>query len=450
VSNPSSQSEGKDEEGVGRHVLVGEVDSAGDCSISTQLATLFKSTGQEGPSQFELKKLKRDLRATELKVELLNRELRATKEKAAEAQKKQQDRERDLRGVIRQFRELEKQHELMKTLTEGGKHQNLPPVVSKGSSSEEEADVSDIFRISDGGQLPTQWGSGDQGAAHRNLSETDDTNTFDLMASFDGSQLTSLSTMSSASAEARDEKTESANIQFEGGTGRYIKPQHEHDDALGKSAMMHRELSDAKKAAGKSRKKQEQREENLRDVIFQYKKLQSEHDSLTKRLQEPGGDRSDKHNQAESYEELKQERDAAREQMLIVEEELKAALGVAQSAKAKKMMRETHLREVIDQYKALEKEHSLVVEKVERLKKALRLRKRRSSDKGYQIQQEERDIEDFEVERVGEYRNQKFAEQSCVIPELKDEAQSWASQKSKSNRKGKGKGLFRLGLGHFN
>jgi hypothetical protein len=71
--------------------------------------------------------------------------------------------------------------------------------------------------------------------------------------------------------------------------------------------------------------------------------------------------------------------------------------------------------------------------KVEKLKKVLHLRKRRSSNKGNQIQQEKLAIEDFEVERVGEYCSQKLAEQSCVIPELQDDAQSWASQKSKLN-----------------
>jgi chromosome segregation ATPase len=396
-----------------------------------------KSTGGESKNGSEAKKLRKDLRAVELKVEMINMELRVAKAKAEEAQMKQEEGERHLRDVISRYKALEN--------NQAGKDKDLglQTSVSEQSSSEGGADnVSGIFRTRED-LLPVRWNSG-------NNEGNADGSTFDLIASFDGSQLTSFGgTVSVSSAEGRDEKIVCEKVQFEGATGRYLKLRHEHDAALGTIAMIKGELVDANQAAEQAQKKQERREEHLRDMIYQYKKLKSEYDALEKQIQETRGGDADDKNTKESYIQLLQERDAALAKIPVIENELEDAKKLSQSARKKQLVRDDHLRQVIAQYKTLQHEHSLVVDKVDKLKEALRSKKESSSSgrKKDHGQHEKRDTGGVEFRERRNQRLVKMLKNFQVRREGQDDAESKSSQKSKSNNKRKGR--FRLGLGNF-
>lgn len=65
---------------------------------------------------------------------------------------------------------------------------------------------------------------------------------------------------------------------------RYTALKNDHDSALGLMKTMERQLDESKKRTRLARKKQEVREGLLREVIFQYKRLQKEHDEVNARM----------------------------------------------------------------------------------------------------------------------------------------------------------------------
>ena len=150
--------------------------------FSSQLAVLLKTTGSEGRmGDANVKKLKKDLREAELKVEMLSVELNRRKAQAEEAEERLEEREADLKKIISQCNALEQEHESHKQMIAAEKRHALPsPAVSRENSKEEgEENVSNIFR--------------NKKIAFLNLSsEEGGSANLDLIASFDGSHLTSV------------------------------------------------------------------------------------------------------------------------------------------------------------------------------------------------------------------------------------------------------------------
>ena len=135
------------------------------------------------------------------------------------------------------------------------------------------------------------------------------------------------------------------------------------------------------------------------------------------------------------------ERDDLKMRLSMLEKELKSAKNVAESAKKKQTVREGYLRQVIDQYKALEKEHKEVLAKLEETKTTLSIKNDRRTE---QSDSEKRDITmEFDAEKVIEARRNMLSKKVRALLVNKDEEQSQTSHKSKPMSKRKG--FFRLG-----
>ena len=82
-------------------------------------------------------------------------------------------------------------------------------------------------------------------------------------SSFDNSTLTSVCESSSASAEARDEKTltRSPKIEYDDTLGRFLKLKHDHNLTIEKLAILEKELGEKKNEAELTKKKLKAREE---------------------------------------------------------------------------------------------------------------------------------------------------------------------------------------------
>jgi chromosome segregation ATPase len=519
-------------------VSIGEAESYDEGSVSnafsSQLAILLKSIGEEKISESDVKKLRKDLRAAELKVEMINLEIRRTREMAEEAHDKLREREQDLQNVISQYKALENEHQATKKRLEAEKEDALSrPAVSRENSSDEgEETISEIFRTNNDGFLSV---------VQMNASDQANNILLDLIESFDGSQLTSVcgSHYTESSPEARDEKAEKTMTQW-----------YEHETTIETISIIKMELAEAKKSAKSAHKKQAKREEHLRDVIFHYKKLKGEYDVLKGKydaLQETRGDESEETAQEnyeklqeerdalkakistiegqleaakgecdvlkgeydalaaqvqetkrdeseetaqenyeqlreerdamkakistiegeleatkklaestkkkqeepaqENYEQLQEERDALQVRISTIEVELESAKKLAESAKKKQLVREGHLRQVIDQYKKLESEHKVVVGKLEKTKKALSFKRETKSTRNDESLQEKREIcVEFDAERVREERRQMLSSKVQVLLQNQVDSQSETSQNSKSNHKRKS--FFRIGRGH--
>lgn len=310
----------------------------------------------------KVNRLEEDLKAAQLKVEQVSQDVQATKKRAEDAQKEQKEQECNLRILLSQHKELKE--EIL-------------------ASQEFQKDGKCVRTVSSG-------------------------------TSFDNSTLTSICESSSASAEARDEKTltRSPKIQYDDTVGRYLKLKHDHDLTIDKLAILEKELGEKKKEAELTKRKLNAREEELRDVIERYKELHNEYNGLKNQssdaeqsVEDPfektlakGGDRA----------KLLQERDAARWKVMKLEDELSAAKESANDTLAKLALAKQHLRDVIFQYKTLEHEHSSLINKVEGLRGSLPLTKepagapRSTNARRVQILEDQRDygLEDLHSRRL--------------------------------------------------
>lgn len=130
------------------------------------------------------------------------------------------------------------------------------------------------------------------------------------------------------------------------------------------------ELKQARYEARIAKEKQLEREENLRDVILQYKLLESEHQQLSKKLsQQPlaASERSVSASSENLYNEMVQEHDTAHKAMKDFQKELDNVQKSLQDAQENRDSR----RDAIDKYKSIQEEFLSVFEEKKELEKIL-------------------------------------------------------------------------------
>ena len=312
-----------------------EIEGFVEASTSAMSSQKVKTAVQKIQRDAALESLKVELRNAELKVERMVTELRNTKTKAEHTRKQQLEGEKSLQDALN-FHELNS------------------PATSKGL-------VPDIFRLRPNTALPIVGTSQGDG-------------------SFDGSRLTSEGGINSR--EGCDERCEepsqrSGKIQLEGGIDGFLQLQSEHDQAKYTISKLRTQLLDAEHEAEHAKIQLKRREENLRDVIREYNQIKQQADALLKRNQDKikkdleASDDNKTVVAKEGTEKLIRERNVALGKISLLEAEVTEARRIAKEAHRKRIVRETQLREVIEQYKELNQEHKKTISMVEVLQQAL-------------------------------------------------------------------------------
>ena len=276
-----------------------------------------------------------------------------------------EDLESSLREIIRQYRELEKQHqatlERMKTFESTIPSQDCPTVSSDGRVYQ--VQVSNVFR-----RIEDTVTAKALAVQDKDLVNVNEGAPPGVIISYSPSLDVSHSSSSMGRYDTRDEKADH-NLTTVCALEKYLQIKQEHVEAMKKISTFEQELNTSKQVAQEARKKQVEREKHLRDVIFHYKKLQKEHEDLVANHKEDsklesGILSSGIRNKAspwekDSYHKLKQEHVATVAKMSDIEKELDAAKLLVDETKRKQTERESHLRDVIYQYKKLERELSV-------------------------------------------------------------------------------------------
>lgn len=318
-----------------------------DENVSDDHSQKVKSAVEKIHMNAELNRLKCELRDAELKVERMASELQDTKAKAADAQKKQEQGELSLLDAIRQHSQ-----------PTDGNSSLLSPGTTKGQTTE-------IFRVHE--DTPTPF----VGTARTSSDE----------GSFDGSYLTSFGATSAVDAvDGRDERSEdnheTANekIYLDGGIDAFLQLQKENKKAQHTIDHLRMQLLEAKHEAEHAKIQLKRREENLRDVIREYNLIKDECDSLFKKIQERVAEEERAKGSSavgSSNGDLIKDRNVALGKISLLEAEVAEARRIAKDAHKKRLIREKHLREVIEQYKTLSQEHKATSIVVEELREAL-------------------------------------------------------------------------------
>ena len=326
----------------------------------------------------ELQRMQQELRDVELKMERMAMELRMIKPLADAKQRKQEAEETNLKNAIDLH---EEQAEAKSSLDqeESGEIQSLKNRALRHPIHPRTA--SQIFRDNNASSnIPVveerrQEDSGGSSCQGRNGK----TSTYKLVVSFDGSHLTSLPGLSHGGEERWEE--EKRQIQLEGGIDRYIQQQKDHDKALRTIDELKAELARAERAAEHAQFQLKHREEDLRDIVREYNQIKEESDRLIAQIQEKveeedrnaedekkdDGEHNTTPSISSSNEVLIRERNMALGKISILESELEQAQAAAKAARKKQLLREDHLRQVIQQYKTLSQEHQKTKEQLDQL-----------------------------------------------------------------------------------
>ncbi|CAJ1957616.1 unnamed protein product [Cylindrotheca closterium] len=177
------------------------------------------------------------------------------------------------------------------------------------------------------------------------------------------SMLTSSCASSTTSGEGRDEKVQGPNTKsstFSNDAAEFIRLKQEYDVAMDKISSLQNDLRERETESELATQKLENREGDLRDVIQRYKDL---HEEYKKFLTS-----DDPYSPNNAHVKLIQERDAARWKVSEVEGELRQAKVSVTSAVTKQNLAKQHLRDVIFQYKTLQREHEALVQRIEGLR----------------------------------------------------------------------------------
>jgi hypothetical protein len=324
----------------------------------------------------QYKQLKKEHALMSSKIQLLESQKKVYADSVVSASGKE-ELESSLREIIRQYRELEKQHqatlERIKTFESTIPSQDCATVSSDGSVYQ--AQVSNVFRrIED---METADAFAVQG---KDLINVNEVATPGVIISYSSSLDVSQSSSSMGRYDTRDEKADH-NLTTVSALEKYLQIKQEHVEAMKKISTFEQELNTSKQVAQEAKKKQVEREQHLRDVIFHYKKLQKEHEDLVADHKQDTKTESgilspSIRNKAspwkkDSYHKLKQEHEATVAKMSDIEKELDAAKLLVDETKMKQTERESHLRDVIYQYKKLERELSVAKKGAKESKRGL-------------------------------------------------------------------------------
>lgn len=303
-----------------------------------------KTAVQKIQRDAEFERLKTELRKAELKVERMVAELRTTKTKAEHTQKQHEEGEKNLQDLIR--------YEQQRLIS----MENQSPATTK-------ALVPDIFQARWDIAPPID----DASKSSQGLS------------SFDGSRLTSEGGLNSG--EGCDERCEeqpstSQKVLLDGGIGGFFQLQSDHDQAKRTIILLRMQLLDAEHEAAHAKVQLKRREENLRDVIREYNLIKEKFDELEARYEEQitmATDLTNDNNTAATSggTDLIRERNVALGKISVLEADVLEARRIAKEAHKKRVVRETQLRDVIEQFKELSQDHKKTLSTVEELRGAL-------------------------------------------------------------------------------
>mmetsp|Transcript_40999 Transcript_40999/g.98856 ORF Transcript_40999/g.98856 Transcript_40999/m.98856 type:complete len:1234 (+) Transcript_40999:93-3794(+) len=182
--------------------------------------------------------------------------------------------------------------------------------------------------------------------------------------SFDcGVSMLTSSCASSNSGEGRDEKLQrrpTKSNTLSNDATEFIRLKQEHDLAMDKISSLQNDLRERETEAELATQKLENREGDLKDVIQRYKDLHEEYKKFL--------NSDDPYTPNDAHAKLIQERDAARWKVSKMEAELRQAKVSVTAAVTKQNLAKQHLRDVIFQYKTLQREHEALVQRIEGLR----------------------------------------------------------------------------------
>ncbi|CAJ1934673.1 unnamed protein product [Cylindrotheca closterium] len=147
---------------------------------------------------------------------------------------------------------------------------------------------------------------------------------------------------------------------FSNDAAEFIRLKQEYDVAVDTILSLQNDLRERETEAELAAQKLKNREGDLRDVIQRYKDLHEEYKKFLT-LDDP-------YSPNNAHVKLIQERDAARWKVSEMEGELRQAKGSVTSAVTKQNLAKQHLRDVIFQYKTLQREHEALVQQIEGLR----------------------------------------------------------------------------------
>lgn len=390
-SNSNSNDEPADPPGESAVVHEDETDtSEGPVKVA-----LHVETQDETAIAAKIAELEENVKVAETKVRQATSEIQETKQKAEEAEREQRKQELYLRTMLAKHKELETEMAMV-----------------SGNDSDK------------------------NGVAEKNQAP------LSPETSFDGGFVMLGSCASSVSAEARDEKTYSPKIQKlpteHDKSTNYFKLKQEYNAAVNKISSIELELRHKKEEADLTKSKLEAREEELKGVIQRYKELHTEYGGFL--------DGTSSVSQAKVI----QERDAAKWRISEMEIELRQAKESAATASAKQNLAKQHLRDVIFQYKTLQREHASLVQRIEGLRVGLPTTTGLSAIKTHpvrrvQIQEEKRDFA-MPMNNV-EYHSARAADDCSQVShqtgQYRDDTQSIVTYNTSKSQSSKKKGFMK-------
>ena len=401
----------------GEHHLISITAETVDDKLSQIESEPSPKTGQENLSE--------DLVEAQQRIEEKTLELQRTKDHLIETEKQQEKQEKNLSDAIAKVHAMDNKSSENQQTSAVDPKSVINSVADEGCDGINKVDEeSQHFRPFD---RPASSASASSVSSRKCDLET--------MQSFDGSILTSLyepvmpSTSpgySLRSAEGRDETTVTTRLHLEDAARKLAE-----DGTAKKIKEMQRELDEAKDDATTAKKKYEERGRDLRDVIYQYKRLKSEYDDhLASKGKEKEHEETGKLPER-GLGDLRMELDAAKSKVCVLEDDLAAAKKAVDNARGRQKQREEDLKWLVSEYKHLQEEN-------ENLKRDLEARASTGSGRG--------PLEHFhlDVKALG-FRKKKSRSQRKNHANGQDEDEDVSSPKSKLDNLGKK--ILRLGLG---
>lgn len=260
---------------------------------------------------------------------MLQKELEVARHQVMTIKKKQELREKMLRDVIFQYKELQKEHDaatarlaMLDPSSEGSSTScsgtpNSPQPIRKNSNAPNQPEYPQLKKSHTFETSTSSVGTTEPVGQSRTGTAIHSEN-----PSLEGSHQHSMS---------RHEYTDEDYRQLE---KEFSRLEHEHDDAAARIANLEEDLSKAKEDLSRAESKYEEKEKEYLELQQQYESLDSDHKAVVEKAAQ-----------------LREDLDYAQEQ--------------ASQAKAKRDQREADLWDVIDQYKKLAEENEHTVAKMQ-------------------------------------------------------------------------------------
>jgi hypothetical protein len=312
--------------------------------------------------------LQYDVDTAEGKIAALHAQLNMTKEVNDEAYNRAGETRGDfLREVIARYRELEKEHQAtvqkVKLLESNNKHSNTEPNKQKDLEGDLRAVIQQYRKLEKDYLALLEWKKKETDRAASTTKAGDmSVSTDDFGASPDMRDSQSACTKGKRGASDSESARNFRQVGSRDDQDDHVRLELERNAKSQRISNIERDLEAARMEAEDAKKKQASRESHLRDVIYLYKKLQSEYDNLMAKREGQEGER---------VQDARGSDDKTNYDLVQLKQELDEAKKLADAAKSKQEERDKHLRDVIYQYKKLQHEHTTLASHVAEIKKQL-------------------------------------------------------------------------------